>query len=318
METAEGFFYDYDYGMVGKPEGRVMGTQDKNRISVRQFAGAAGRGRNIPAGVQVESVFDAASGEAYRHKWIESERAGYDIGDKAIEDWHRRYWHRFIRERWIQHIRGQVFWRELDNSDFGILHREFDDCRELADTIVAMLEKGGENLEIVQWATDTGQDMEAVLHILSRLDLNGHRLASALDSTGPEFVQNLRARHRPRALVVDDDPDMRALLKALLEYEQLETVTAATGEEAMEIVQSRRFDLFVLDLRLPKRHGAEIAYYLRRHGVHRFIVAIGASVDEWHEGDLYDCGFTHLLKKPFRLERMALIARDVMASMPDK
>lgn len=297
--------------------GRVMGTQEKNRISVRQFAAA--RGAAIPEGVPVESIFDSASREAYRHKWIESERAGHDLGDSAIEDWHRRFWHKFIRERWIQHIRGEAYWHELDNGDFGILNREFGDCCELADAIIAMLEKGGENLKVIQWATTTDQDADSVLHILSRLDLNAHRLVPTLDySTGSAFVKDIHARHRPRALVVDDDPDLRALLKALLEYEQMEVVTATTGEEAMEIVQSRRFDLFVLDLRLPKRHGAEIAYYLRRHGVQRFVVAIGASVDEWQQGDLYDSGFTHLLKKPFRLERLALIARDVMASMPDK
>lgn len=271
-----------------------------------------------PEGVPVQGIFEEASKEAYRHKWIESEKAGHDIGDNAIEDWHRRFWHKFVRERWIQHIRGQVFWRELDNDDFGILNREFDDCRETADTIVNMLENGGENLDIVQWALHNDQDMPSVLHILGRLDLNAHRLASQLDSTGSEFAKNIRARHRPRALVVDDDPEVRTLLRALLEYEQMEVVDAATGEEAMDIVQSRRFDLFILDLRLPKRHGAEIAYYLRRHGVHRFIVAIGASLDEWHECDLYDCGFTHLLKKPFLLERMASIARDAIQSITPK
>ena len=276
------------------------------------------RRRNIPEGVTVRSIFEEASREAYQHKWIESEKAGYDIGDVAIEDWHRRFWHRFVRERWIQHIKGEIFWRELDNNDFGVLNKEFGDCREITDNIVAMLEKGGENLDIIQWAVGTNQDMKCVLHVLGRLDLNAHRLASQLDSTGSEFVKNLRARHRPRALVVDDDPDVRLLLRALLEYEDMEVVEAVTGEQAMEIVRSRRFDLFILDLRLPKRHGAEIAYYLRRHGVHRFIVAIGASLDEWHECDLYDCGFTHLLKKPFKLERMAEIARDVMQSIDSK
>jgi CheY-like chemotaxis protein len=295
-----------------------MDTQEETRISVRQFSSTVIRQRKLPAGIDVKGIFEEASREAYRHKWIESEKAGHDIGDGAIEDWHRRFWHKFVRERWIQHIRGAVFWRELDNDDFDILDREFEDCRKQADGIVAMLENGGENLDIIQWAVESGQDMSVILHILARLDLNAHRIASKLDSTGSEFVENMRARHRPRALVVDDDPDVRALLKAVLEYEQMEVVTAGTGEEAMEIVQSRRFDLFVLDLRLPKRHGAEIAYYLRRHGVQRFIVAIGASLDEWHDCDLYDCGFTHLLKKPFRLERMALIARDVMASMPGR
>lgn len=295
----------------------MMNEQNSTRVSGR-FSSTALRLRNIPEGTPINSIFEEASREAYRHKWIESEKAGYDIGDGAIEDWHRRYWHRFVRERWIRHIRGNEFWRELDNDDFGILNREFDDCREQADAIVNLLEKGGENLDIVQWAIESGQDMDAVLRILGRLDLNAHRLASKLDSTGSEFVKNIRARHRPRALVVDDDEDVRELLRALLEYEQMEVVEAVSGEQAMEIVQSRRFDLFILDLRLPKRHGAEIAYYLRRHGVHRFIVAIGASLDEWHECDLYDCGFTHLLKKPFQLERMATIARDVIQSIGGK
>ena len=269
----------------------------------------------VPDGVAVLSLFEEASSEAYRHKWIESEKAGYDIGDSAIEDWHRRFWHRFVRERWLQHIRGQAYWRELDNNDFDILGREFQECREQTDTIVSMLERGGENLDIVQWAINANQDMDFIIRILTRLDLNAHRLASKLDSTGSEFAKDIRARHRPRALVVDEDPDVRQLLRALLKHEQMEVEETATGEEAMEIVQSRRFDLFILDLRLPKRHGAEIAYHLRRHGVHRFIVAIGASLDEWHECDLYDCGFTHLLKKPFALDRMAAIARDVMQSL---
>ncbi len=292
-----------------------MSAQEQNRVSGRFTNTALRRRNNIPDKIVVNSIFEEASQEAYRHKWIESEKAGYDIGDGAIEDWHRRFWHRFVRERWIQHIRGKAFWRELDNDDFGILNREFEDCREQAEAIVGLLEHGGENLDIIQWAIKSGQDMGTVLHILSRLDLNAHRLASKLDTTGSEFVKNIRARHRPRALVVDDDPDVRELLRKLLEYEQMEVVEAATGEQAMDIVQSRRFDLFILDLRLPRRHGAEIAYYLRKHGVHRFIVAIGASLDDWHECDLYDCGFTHLLRKPFALERMAVIARDVVQSV---
>ena len=273
------------------------------------------RSRNVPPGAKILLLFEEASKEAYSHKWIESERAGHDLGDAAIEDWYRRYWNSFVRERWIQHIKGEVFWPELDNHDFGIAGSEFTDCQPQFQEIVGILEKGGENLDIVQWAINGGQDMDCVMRILGRLDLNSHRLMSELDSSGREFASRLRDRHRPRALVVDDDSDVRILLRALLEHEQFEVVEALTGEEAMEVVQSRRFDLFILDLRLPKRHGAEIAYYLRRHGVHRFIVAIGASIDEWHECDLYDCGFTHLLKKPFSLEEMSLIAREVIQNL---
>lgn len=272
---------------------------------------------DVPPGVTALNLFEEASKEAYRHKWIESEKSGHDLGDAAIEDWYRHFWNKFVRERWIQHIRGDIYWPELDNNDFALLQNELTDCKPQVDKIIEILEEGGENLDIVQWAIDSNEDMDCIMRVLSRLDLNSHRLMSQLDQSGKEFASRLRARHRPRALVVDDDPDVRNLLRGLLEYEQFEVDEAYSGEEAMEIVQSRRYDLFVLDLRLPKRHGAEIAYYLRRHGVHRFIIAIGASLDEWHECDLYDCGFTHLLKKPFSLERLSLIAREAIHDLID-
>jgi hypothetical protein len=37
--------------------------------------------------------------EILRHKWIESEKAGYDLGDKAVWDWVTKYAHEF-REYW--------------------------------------------------------------------------------------------------------------------------------------------------------------------------------------------------------------------------
>ncbi len=275
------------------------------------------RRADIPPGVTALNLFEEASKEAYRHKWIESEKSGHDLGDAAIEDWYRNFWNKFVRERWLQHIQGEIYWPELDNNDFALLENELTDCRPQVDKIIEILEQGGENLDIVQWAIDSHEDMDCIMRILSRLDLNSHRLMSQLDQSGKEFASRLRARHRPRALVVDDDPDVRNLLRGVLEYEQFEVDEANSGEEAMEIVQSRRYDLFILDLRLPKRHGAEIAYYLRRHGVHRFIIAIGASLDEWHECDLYDCGFTHLLKKPFSLEKLSLIAREAIHDLID-
>jgi uncharacterized protein YjaZ len=37
--------------------------------------------------------------EILKHKWIESEKAGYDLGDKAVWDWVEKYAHEF-REYW--------------------------------------------------------------------------------------------------------------------------------------------------------------------------------------------------------------------------
>ena len=260
-----------------------------------------------------KNLFEEATREAYRHKWIESEKAGYDLGDAAIADWHQRYWHIFTRERWVQHLRGKVFWNELDNDDFGFLTRCFHGKKELVDLIASKIETGGENLDIIEWAVAQGMNMSGVVDVLKRLDINRRRLLSdaAINMNDRDFVAGIRERHHPRALVVDNDIEDRRVLADILREECLEVIEADSGEEAMDIVQSRRFDLFVIDVKLPGKHGAEIAWYLHRHGVRKNVVAIGATPEEWNASDLRDCGFTRLFHKPLPPEEFRRFAREV-------
>src|SRR5262245_7875293 len=70
-----------------------------------------------------ESLLSYAREEIARHKWIESEKARQDLGQKAIDDWLSRFWWRFCRRRRIEHIEGQRCWREFNDLDFAILRR---------------------------------------------------------------------------------------------------------------------------------------------------------------------------------------------------
>lgn len=58
-------------------------------------------------------------------------------------------------------------------------------------------------------------------------------------------------------LIVDDDPDIREVVRAALEGEQFEPVTAANGEEALEKVADEP-DLMILDIMLPDIEGREL------------------------------------------------------------
>src|SRR3954447_22643925 len=49
------------------------------------------------------SVRDRGSEEARRYKWIESEKAGRDLGDSAIRRWVHEHWNGFLRARWLEH-----------------------------------------------------------------------------------------------------------------------------------------------------------------------------------------------------------------------
>src|SRR5271155_2837501 len=90
------------------------------------------------------SVHRFGEEEAQRHKWIESEKAGRDLGEWAIRCWVREHWNGFLRARWLEHLQGRTYWIELDHDDFGLLQREFRDS-PLINEIVARLKVGQEN-----------------------------------------------------------------------------------------------------------------------------------------------------------------------------
>lgn len=121
------------------------------------------------------SVHHYGEVEANRHKWIESEKAGRDLGEQAIQRWVREHWHGFLRARWLEHLYGRVFWIELDHDDFGLLQHEFKDS-PLFETILSKLIAGEENLNIVNWAIDRALSMDEVLAILETLDINSRRI----------------------------------------------------------------------------------------------------------------------------------------------
>lgn len=121
------------------------------------------------------SVHRIGEEEAQRHKWIESEKAGRDLGEWAIRCWVREHWHGFLRARWLEHLQGRAFWIELDHNDYGLLQQEFQDS-DLIDDILEMLKHGQENLNVLNWAIDNRLPMEEVLEILEMLDINSRRI----------------------------------------------------------------------------------------------------------------------------------------------
>ncbi|MGO1117724.1 response regulator [Rhodovibrionaceae bacterium A322] len=64
-------------------------------------------------------------------------------------------------------------------------------------------------------------------------------------------------------LVVEDDPDLRSLVVALLERERFVAVEAASGAEMHQHMAKQDFDLILLDIRLPDSDGFELLRELR-------------------------------------------------------
>lgn len=123
------------------------------------------------------SVFVEGEKEAQKYKWIQSEKAGKDLGEAAIYQWVRDHWWGYLRARWIEHLQGKCFWMELDRNDFGLLQREFKDQEALLNGILNHVKSGKENLDILCWAHDYQAPIQQVMRILEAFDINSRRLA---------------------------------------------------------------------------------------------------------------------------------------------
>jgi two-component system, OmpR family, alkaline phosphatase synthesis response regulator PhoP len=70
---------------------------------------------------------------------------------------------------------------------------------------------------------------------------------------------------RPNILAVDDDVDIRELIRYNLEKEGFEVSAAESGERALDILHTARIDLILLDLMLPGMDGFELCRILKRN-----------------------------------------------------
>ncbi len=80
-------------------------------------------------------------------------------------------------------------------------------------------------------------------------------------------------------LVVDDDPDLRGLLRTMLELEGLEVDEASDGKAALDAVQRHRPDLILLDMRMPVMDGWAFCRELDRQGDRPKVIVLTAAAD---------------------------------------
>jgi hypothetical protein len=126
--------------------------------------------------VRRRSVLDEAWREAEAHKWIESQKRGWDLGDWAVRDWFDRYWSEFCRHRLMEHLAGKEFWVEFTERKFGLL-QQFPLAQELVyQTVIECMYSGMENLLIINLSLESDLSLSTVRQILGQIDMNDERL----------------------------------------------------------------------------------------------------------------------------------------------
>jgi DNA-binding NtrC family response regulator len=117
-----------------------------------------------------------------------------------------------------------------------------------------------------------------------------------------------------KVLVIDDEPSVRHALERALRYFGYEVVSAAGGDSAYEILQHDRFDVVLLDIRMPLMSGDTLflAIVRRWPELKERIILMSGDPENAAEGWSSELRARPFLPKPFTLDTLQQSLRAVL------
>ena len=113
-------------------------------------------------------------------------------------------------------------------------------------------------------------------------------------------------------VVVDDEPSIRELLVASLHFAGFEVNTAASGSEAIEVIEKIQPDLIVLDVMLPDIDGFTVTRRIRQEGITTPVLYLTARDDTQDKVMGLTVGGDDYVTKPFSLEEVVARIRAIL------
>jgi two-component system KDP operon response regulator KdpE len=118
-----------------------------------------------------------------------------------------------------------------------------------------------------------------------------------------------------KILVVDDEPQIRRIMRTTLTAQGYEVHDARTGEEAIEAARTTRFDLILLDVNMPGMGGLEACRTIRAASEAAIIMLTVRSAEEDKVAAL-DAGADDYVTKPFGMPELLARIRAALRRLP--
>ncbi len=116
---------------------------------------------------------------------------------------------------------------------------------------------------------------------------------------------------RARILAIDDEKNIRHLLRNELTLEGFDVTTAKSGEEGLKILKDKHFDVVLLDIKLPQMNGIEVLRNLKQKSPNTEVIMITGYGDIQTAVESMKLGARDYITKPFKLSELLALVNDV-------
>jgi CheY-like chemotaxis protein len=119
-----------------------------------------------------------------------------------------------------------------------------------------------------------------------------------------------------KILIVEDDQQLREMLKQLLEREKYEVLDSSDGAEAVKILRKVKVDLIITDIIMPEMDGVGLIRDLRKDHPNLNIIAVSGGsrhIDPQNPLKIAEkLGVSHTFTKPFKLTELLGAVRELV------
>ncbi len=125
---------------------------------------------------------------------------------------------------------------------------------------------------------------------------------------------------RPRVLIVDDEENIRVVLRDILAYSGYEATAAGTGPEGLAQAEAVHPDVILLDVLMQECDGYETCRRLKANPTtsHIPVILMTGMQDEALHRRVMEVGAVGCLMKPFRLETLVAAVKAARATTEDQ
>ena len=119
-------------------------------------------------------------------------------------------------------------------------------------------------------------------------------------------------------LIIEDDAQLNIAINEFFKIKGFDAVSTTDGLEAIELIDSRHFDFYVLDINIPHIDGLELIKHIRATDIDTPVITITASVDPANLSMAFKLGCNEYIKKPFHLTELNIRVDNLLSLSPPK
>ncbi|MCF8503913.1 MAG: response regulator [Caulobacter sp.] len=166
---------------------------------------------------------------------------------------------------------------------------------------------------VIRAESNAGAGLTVVFEFIASQSQTAAAAAAAAQDQAPS--------HAAHILIVDDNATNRMVAEALCEMFDCTSEQAVDGVEALDAVQARRFDLILMDIKMPRMDGVAATRAIRAlpGPVSRTpIIALTANADPDDVRGYLEAGMNDVVEKPIKAERMLVALQAALDGAEDQ